>query len=140
MLFLLMFFHLPFHPQLSSTNVTYITSSMCLFMWKRHLKHCYVKCVENDSRIKWILQRHAKKSTSIFWFPVKDIKIQDIFYKILQLLTTSWASVITHKDLLDLIIWMQTAPFKDVFLNKICYSKLWQYKAWDVIERNFVQG
>ena len=45
-------FHLPFHPDLSSTNVTSITSSMCLFMCKRHLKHCFVKCVENDSRKK----------------------------------------------------------------------------------------
>ena len=36
---------------------------------------------------------HAK-STSIFWFSVKHIKIPDIFYKIHQFLTMSWASVI----------------------------------------------
>jgi hypothetical protein len=49
---------------------------------------------------------HAKKSTSIFWFPVKDITIPDIFYKIQQFLTTPEASVIAQNDLQDLIIWM----------------------------------
>ena len=83
-----MFYHLPFHPELSSTNVTSIISYMCLFMCKRHLKHCYVKCVENDSRKKEIA-KNMQKSTSIFWFPVKDIKIQDIFYKIQKFLGTS---------------------------------------------------
>ena len=54
----------------------------------------------------------------MFWFPVKDIKIPDIFYKILKFLGPSWASIITHKNLLDLIIWMYTAPFmlKDRYL------------------------
>ena len=51
-------------------------------------------------------QNTCQKSTSMFWFQVKDIKIPDIFYKIQQFLTTSKASVITHKDLLDLNIWM----------------------------------
>ena len=55
---------------------------------------------------KEILKHVQKKSTMIFWFPVKDIKIPDIFHKIQHFLTTSWASVIAHKDLLDLIIWM----------------------------------
>ena len=58
------------------------------------------------------LQTHAKKNTIICWFPVKDIKIPDIFYKIQHFLTMSWASVIAHKDLLDLNIWMQTAPYE----------------------------
>ena len=40
-----MFYYLPFNPELSSTYVTYMTSYMCLFMCKRHLKHCYVKYV-----------------------------------------------------------------------------------------------
>ena len=44
-----MFINLKFLFKLSSKNVTYITSSMCLVMCKRHLKHFYVKCVENDS-------------------------------------------------------------------------------------------
>ena len=109
-----MFFHLPFHPELSSTNVTYITLFMCLFMCKRHIKHCYVKCVGNDSRKKRKLQNTCKKGTSIFWFPVKDIKIPDIFYKILKFLGTSWASVIAHKHLLLWIIWVETAPCKKV--------------------------
>ena len=46
------------------------------------------------------------KAHKLYWFPVKDIKISDNFYKIQNFLITSWASVITHKDLLHLIIWM----------------------------------
>ena len=48
----------------------------------------------------------TKKALTLFWFPVKDIKIPDIFYKIINFLGPSWASVIAHKDLQDLIIWM----------------------------------
>ena len=48
----------------------------------------------------------TKKALTLFWFPVKDIKIPDIFYKIKKFLRTPWASVIAHKDLRDLIIWM----------------------------------
>ena len=55
------FFHLPFHPELYSTNVTYTTSFMYLVMCKSRLKHYYVKCVENDSRKKENLKTHAKK-------------------------------------------------------------------------------
>ena len=33
----------------------------------------------------------------MFWFPVKDIKIPDIFYKILKFLGPSWASIIAQK-------------------------------------------
>ena len=68
-------------------------------MCKRHVKHCYIKCVGNDSRKKKNHKIHAK-STSIFWCPVKDIKSPDFFYKILKFLGTSWASVIAHKHLL----------------------------------------
>ena len=48
----------------------------------------------------------TKKAWTLFWFQVKDNKIPDIFNKILKFLGASWASVIAHKDLLDLIIWM----------------------------------
>ena len=48
----------------------------------------------------------TKKAYTLLWFPVTDIKIPEIFYKILKFLGTSWASVIAHKNLLDLIIWM----------------------------------
>ena len=34
---------------------------MCLVMCKRRLKHCYVKCVENDSRKKEIAKHMPKK-------------------------------------------------------------------------------
>ena len=40
----------------------------------------------------------TKKTLTLFWFPVKDIKI--------PVPGPSWASIIAHKDLLDLIIWM----------------------------------
>ena len=36
----------------------------------------------------------TKKAQTSFWFQVKDIKIPDMFYKILKFLGTSWASVI----------------------------------------------
>ena len=48
----------------------------------------------------------TKKALTLFWFPVQDIKIPGIFYIILKFLGLSWASVIKHKDLLDLIILM----------------------------------
>ena len=55
-----------------------------------------------------------KKAHTLFWFPVKDIKIADNFYKIQKFLRLSWASVIMHTDLLHLIIWMKTTPSKKV--------------------------
>ena len=36
----------------------------------------------------------TKKAVTLFWFPVKDINIPDIFYKIQKFLGTSWALVI----------------------------------------------
>ena len=48
----------------------------------------------------------TKKALTLFWFTVKDINILDIFYKTREFLGTLLASVIAHKDLLDLIIWM----------------------------------
>ena len=85
--------------------------------------------VENNSRKKRNLQNTCKKRTSIFWFPVKDIKIADIFYKILKILGPSWASVIAHKHLLLWIIWFETAPYK-TFLWKVFCSLIilfWRY-------------
>ena len=38
---------------------------MCLVMCKRHSKHCYVKCVKNDSRKKGNLKTHTKKHNDI---------------------------------------------------------------------------
>ena len=69
---------------------------MCLVMCKRRLKHCYVKCVENDSRKRKKSQYTCKKSTMIFWFPFKDIKIADIIYKIQNLNYWQFVPVITH--------------------------------------------
>ena len=34
---------------------------MCFFRCKRHLEHCYVKCVENDSRKKKEIAKHMPK-------------------------------------------------------------------------------
>ena len=64
-------FYILFHLELSSTNVTYITSFMCLFMCKRHLKHCYVNCVENNTRKKGYRKTHAKKAQAYFGFQSK---------------------------------------------------------------------
>ena len=56
--------------------------------------------------IKWYMKNISKKTQALFWFLVEDIKIFENFYKIQKFLRLSWASVITHKDLLHLIVWM----------------------------------
>ena len=66
-LFLSMFFHVPFNLELLSTNVTDLSLYKCSFMCKRHLKHINVKSVENNSRENIESQNTCKKSTSIFW-------------------------------------------------------------------------
>ena len=48
-------------------------------------------------KMKRGITKHMQKSTSIFWLPVKDIQIPDIFYKIQQFLNTSWASVLAQR-------------------------------------------
>ena len=132
-----MFFHVPFNLELLSTNVTGITSYKCLFMCKRHLKHINVKCVENVSRKDIESQNSCKKSTSIFWFPVPDIKMPNIFYKIQKFLRITWASIISHKNLLHLIIWMLTAlkPFPPNLQDTINPKPL-ELESWN-FERMF---
>ena len=76
-------------------------------MWKRHLKHCIVKCVENISRKTEEDGTLTNKAQHIFWFPVEDIKISDMFYKIQNFLGTPWASIIT----IYLIKLLSTGPF-----------------------------
>ena len=62
-----------------------------------------------------------KKAPTCFCFPVKDNKIPDISYKIQKILRTTWPSIITHKDLLHLIIWMKTTPWtKSKLLKPFC--------------------
>ena len=51
------------------------------------------------------MRKHSQKKHKHFsWIPVKDIKIPDIFFKIQKIIKASWASVIAHKDLRNLII------------------------------------
>ena len=95
-----MFLHLPFHTELSSTNGTYKTSLMGLFMCKRHLKHYYVKCVENDSIKKGNSKTRAKKAETNLGSQSKISRFQTYFTKIIKFLGTSWASVIANKHLL----------------------------------------
>ena len=61
---------------------------------------------------------------TLLWFQVKDIRLTDIFYKILKFLRTSAPSLIALKDLLLLIIYVETVPlskqaetFTDCFPN-----------------------
>ena len=83
----------------------------------------------------------TKKAQTVFWFPVKYIKIPDIFYKILKFLVLSWASIIAHKNLLDLIIWMQTAPSIGTdemkVTNILSITKTWRM-AVNTFVRNFI--
>ena len=64
----------------------------------------------------------AKKAQSLFWFLFNNIKIPDIFFKFQNIIRVSWALVITHKDLLHLIIWK--------FMKHSLL--LWLIKNWDV--------
>ena len=96
-LFLRMFSHLLFHLELFSTHMTSITLYMCVFMCKKHLKHFHVNCVGNMSRKRREHTNHMQKSISLFFIPVKDIQIPNIFFKIPKFITASWASVIADK-------------------------------------------
>ena len=59
-----------------------------------------------EFKTKWQMKKTFAKTAQLFyWFPVKDSKIPDIFFKIQKFIRASWASVIAHKDLLHLIIW-----------------------------------
>jgi hypothetical protein len=74
---------------------------------KEHLYEVIsVTFVERSLRLNVHGETLTKKAHTLLWFPVKDIKISDNFYKIQNILRTSWASVIMHKDLLHPIIWM----------------------------------
>ena len=84
----------------------------------------------------------TKKAKTLFWFPVKYIKIPDIFYKILRFLVPSWASIIAHTDLLDQIFWMLTAPLFGTdemkVTNILSVTKTWRM-AVNTLARKFIQ-
>ena len=44
--------------------------------------------------VKCIYKKVNIQTQHVFWFPVKDIKISDIFYKIQKFLKISWATII----------------------------------------------
>ena len=105
-LYLHVFCHSMFSLEIFSTHLTYI-GFKCLLHMKKHLYGGYTcNFCGTKFKIKWVMEQHLQKSTYIFWFPVKDIKIPHNFYKIQNFLRTSWASVIMHKDLLHLIFWI----------------------------------
>ena len=62
------------------------------------MSHLWKK-VQDEMADKKILTKKSKNINLVG-------KIPDIFYKILKFLGPSWASIIAHKDLLDLIIWV----------------------------------
>ena len=49
------------------------------FMCKRHLEHCNVKCVENDSRKKGNHKTHTKKAHTYFGSKSKISRFQTLF-------------------------------------------------------------
>ena len=77
------------------------------------------------------MRKHSQKKHKHFsWIPVKDIKIPElIFFKIKKIIKASWDSVIAHKDLRHIIIWMQTAPFSLLSLTwikiSLCFFCMW---------------
>ena len=105
MLYLHWFCDSMFSLEIFSTQFTLIWFK-CLLHMKKHLYEVIpVSLVERSSRINGTWTNISKKAHTIFWFPVKDIKICYNFYKIQKLLRLSWVSVITQKDLFHLIIW-----------------------------------
>ena len=105
-LYLHVFCEYMFSLEIFSTHLTLICFKY-LFHMKKHLYEVvYVTFVEISLRLNGRWKNICKKAHTLFWFPVKDIKISDNFYKLQNFLRTSWASVIMHKDLLHLIIWI----------------------------------
>ena len=84
---------------------------LCVYYCVKQFKDGHVQCVGNVSRKTRKSQDASTKNT------VKDIKIQGICYKIHTFLGASWASVITPKDSLDLILWMNPLT------NLNCFKK-----------------
>ena len=99
-------FYLPFHLVLSSTHVTSTTSYMCLFMRKIHLKHVHVICVENILRKKGNHKKHAKKTQKPIFDHSQRYQNSRHIFRNPKVHQSVMASVITHKVLLHLIIWM----------------------------------
>ena len=95
-LILWMFSYVTYYPETISTNMTYTTKSIWLFMWKRQLRHINVKSVENISRRNKNHKTCAKKALTFFWFLIGDFNIPSIFYKIQNWNEWQLVSVITH--------------------------------------------
>ena len=74
-------------------------------MWKIHQEK-----IENHETL-------AKKHR-FFWFPVEDINISDIIYKIQKFLGTQWASIITTSPI-NLLIAGPLACYLDPFPCKL---------------------
>ena len=65
-----MFSDVTFHIETFSTNMTFITFSIRIFTWKRHLRQCNVKSVENILKKEMIITEHINKKHQIFLVPV----------------------------------------------------------------------
>ena len=68
-LFLTMFYDVQFVLEILCRNMTLLTWSMWLSMWKRHVRQGLIKCVENISRIIWEWWNIWKKLTQLFLVP-----------------------------------------------------------------------
>ena len=99
--FLHVFCYSMFSLEIFSTHLTLICFK-CLLHIRKHL----YEVIFVTFKIKWYKKNISKKAHKFFCFPVKDIKISDNCYKIQKFLRLCWASVITHKHLLHLLIWM----------------------------------
>ena len=64
--FFLIFSDVTFHIETFSTNITFTSLTICLFIWKRHLGQCNVKSVENISRRNKNNQTRLKKTLDFF--------------------------------------------------------------------------
>ena len=115
MLFLQMFSDVTFHLETISTNMTYTTKYIWLFMWKSQLKHSNVKSVENISRRNKNHKTCAKKALTFFGFVFGDFNISNIFYKIQNLNEWQLVSLITHWTYTFLNPWALDSPIPPQF-------------------------
>ena len=118
--FLLMFSDVTFHIETFSTNMTFTTLFISLFIWKRHLRQCNVKSVENISRRNENNGTPTNKAPYFFWFLCGDFDISDIFYKI---------QILNKYPVFPIII---TELILSLIPEPLVYSKLITKNIWKI--------
>ena len=98
------------------------TSYMCLFMCKRHLNHCHVKCVENDlnRRKKQNWKTHLKQVQAYFGSQSKSSRFQTSFTRHV----VGFSNCAQTFTLLNYLSW--DSPFSCIFKKNVEYYSVSQ--------------